>query len=67
MKVVAPSFDQARRLLAAEWKRARDSRMIAARTVTSVIARSALVRVAREANHRMLRCSYLGSHLEGGA
>lgn len=41
--------------------------VLAARTVTSVIARSALVRVAREANHRMLRCSYLGSHLEGGA
>lgn len=50
-------------LLAAEWKRARDSRMVAARIAQDMLARRSLIRVARRANHE--RVMYLRQVREG--
>jgi hypothetical protein len=41
-------------LFAAEWKRAREGRMQAARICSEIIMRRALIWSAREANHRYI-------------
>lgn len=42
-------------MIAAQWKRIRDARMIEARVVAGDIQKRALVRVARRANHEFIK------------
>lgn len=60
-----PGAATQQQLLAAEWKRARDGRMTAARICSEEGMRRALVWAARRANHHYIDHSYRGSHLEG--
>lgn len=46
--------DQLARLSAAEWKRARDGRLIAARVISEQHARRVLVWAARRAHHEFI-------------
>jgi len=55
-KTTAVTLADVNRWYAAEWMRSRNIRMIEARAVTGApLTRSALVRIARRANHEFIR------------